>query len=802
MTNTYLTGNPLGSKAPRDLYDNASNLDDWTNGPLPSGQDRFLQFRLTWKGMEVAFEQSQAARASDFAAFLLASGYEFIGDYDTDGPLLIERPNQVFSKDGEYWRSGPSLVLPYTTVNNWVVDQPKFVSVGDAVLRSQLGDSSNPALGSNLIGYAVATAFTGQNLHSRMATEILVSDFFPQYGGDALGLTDCTAATQAAIDYALLATTKAKTIVWPAGRFLYPEGSPPLNPHAGDLCFKGAGRVATVILFEEGTSSAGIGLRKNLFYNYDNVLGKGALEFSGMTFQGNWSTKSYAEGGGTPLFLGYYKSMSVRDCKFYDLSFMATACEGIKQVHVVGNIVDTCARDGIRFRNCFNCYVGGNYLARLGDDSIALHANQAQGGVQTREGIIVEGNIIEGAPGVRVLSGRMVQIRGNTFRRVFGNAISVYSGGGFPTEADSGVFGVDIKDNQIFDMLPPAPFTAAIPQLAIAVFGAPQGGSNTSFVIPGQANLSTGTFVMPWNHRNGSYSNPASSMPAPYAINIEGNTVARTLPAGAAYSAWNYGLAFSASGPVDTVILDSMLRPAVGIQVGGDSTDVRVSGNNIGHVGSCIAATPGTTVYAMRNWLIEGNSLHDFMGYGFTPGTPFIAGAPCDFTVSNNTFSGDPFHISTNRGAGGTWQVASVPAAFDLNSFKGGKFLNNKISNVAQVWNGADPADHQFHGNICRAELTMLSFSTSNKGIGGIGASMGPNSGFIIENFYSDPTVSTYGNLKGQTLQTAPNQPSTGFYVAGTFVHSYGNSTIYGWYRLTNGSSHTPGTDWKAVAMS
>jgi len=149
MTNTYLTGNPLGSTSPKDLYDNASNLDDGMNSDLPSFVDRFGKRRETWAGMETAFSE-----------FLLASGYEFIGDYDAVGELTFTRANQVMSKGGEYWRPGPALSLPYTTVNNWAIDQPKFVSVGDASLRSELSSTSNLTQGAALIGRGIQVAQT------------------------------------------------------------------------------------------------------------------------------------------------------------------------------------------------------------------------------------------------------------------------------------------------------------------------------------------------------------------------------------------------------------------------------------------------------------------------------------------------------------------------------------------------------------------------------------------------------------------------------------------------------------------
>lgn len=129
----YNTGNPVGtdgSSDPRDLFDNSGIIDVYVNSNNPTVQDRLGVQRKTLAGQK-----------QDFDTALAAIGYEFLGNYD-DGPILVERVNQVFKKDGEYWRAGPGLNLPYTTVENWVVDQPKFVSVGDAALRSQLASTS------------------------------------------------------------------------------------------------------------------------------------------------------------------------------------------------------------------------------------------------------------------------------------------------------------------------------------------------------------------------------------------------------------------------------------------------------------------------------------------------------------------------------------------------------------------------------------------------------------------------------------------------------------------------------------
>lgn len=139
MANTYPTSQfPLGSTEVKVLFNNASNLDDAVNDIVnATWTDRFGVVRRTFHGME-----------QDVQNALLNTGFEFIGDYDADGPLTITRLNQTFSKDGEFWRPGPGLTLPFTTTGSWVSDQPNFVNNGDASLRQALAAIG----GSSIVG--------------------------------------------------------------------------------------------------------------------------------------------------------------------------------------------------------------------------------------------------------------------------------------------------------------------------------------------------------------------------------------------------------------------------------------------------------------------------------------------------------------------------------------------------------------------------------------------------------------------------------------------------------------------------
>ncbi len=135
---TYNTGNPIGSTAVQDLYDNAQNLDQLVNTrEARLHPDRFGVPRKTWHGME-----------QEFLEFLSNSGYEIIGTYGAG--LQVTAYNQVFLKDGEFYRAAASLTLPYTTTGNWATEESSFVAVGDAVLRQDLAADS----GASLVGYS------------------------------------------------------------------------------------------------------------------------------------------------------------------------------------------------------------------------------------------------------------------------------------------------------------------------------------------------------------------------------------------------------------------------------------------------------------------------------------------------------------------------------------------------------------------------------------------------------------------------------------------------------------------------
>jgi len=149
---SYNTGNPLGSKDPRDLYDNAENLDTAVNDvENDTWKDRFGRSRKTMSGMERQFDADQASRDNRFNTFIASSGYQFLGDYAAD--IEITEYNQIVrDDDGEFWRLSGQVELPYTTTGAGLPEDDSLTPLGDAVLRQEL---ANPAMGAAMVGRGV-----------------------------------------------------------------------------------------------------------------------------------------------------------------------------------------------------------------------------------------------------------------------------------------------------------------------------------------------------------------------------------------------------------------------------------------------------------------------------------------------------------------------------------------------------------------------------------------------------------------------------------------------------------------------
>lgn len=147
---TYNTGNPLGSTDPRDLSDNAENLDRAVNDiTSATWTDRFGVKRTTLAGQTGYIGTGPNGEIEDYA----------VGQKLTTFSTIIRY-------NGEFYRPAAGAMLPYTTTATTPDLDANLVAVGDAVLRQQLA-SNTLGQGSDLIAHTGTSDTVTQALDKR-----------------------------------------------------------------------------------------------------------------------------------------------------------------------------------------------------------------------------------------------------------------------------------------------------------------------------------------------------------------------------------------------------------------------------------------------------------------------------------------------------------------------------------------------------------------------------------------------------------------------------------------------------------
>ena len=138
---TYNTGNPLGSAAAKDLYDNAENFDHLSNDQVnETWPDRLGKERLTWYGVE-----KKTMQALMNYGYITKKSFEIGATIDTPNTVLQwESTGEFYRWDGNW--SQPKVVPAGSTPDSTGgIGEGKWVGVGDASLRTDL--SSNGGAG-------------------------------------------------------------------------------------------------------------------------------------------------------------------------------------------------------------------------------------------------------------------------------------------------------------------------------------------------------------------------------------------------------------------------------------------------------------------------------------------------------------------------------------------------------------------------------------------------------------------------------------------------------------------------------
>lgn len=195
----YNTNNPVGSTDPRDLYDNAGNLDKFVNGDAPFYPDRLGRQRKSWSGMDADFASAQEGREAAFDQFLEASAFIWIGDYGAG--LTFTSRSQYTVRDGYAYRLAESTTIPYTSTGNWALEQTKFSLVNrDDILRQDLSSVEDPEKGAALVGFDQTLSYPANTLGAALAKAIQGSGLtLKSFGAVGDGMADDSDAIELAL---------------------------------------------------------------------------------------------------------------------------------------------------------------------------------------------------------------------------------------------------------------------------------------------------------------------------------------------------------------------------------------------------------------------------------------------------------------------------------------------------------------------------------------------------------------------------------------------------------------------------
>lgn len=315
MSNTYATSDiPLGSTAPKVLYNNASNMDDAMNLLGPAWTDRFNRRRQTFYGMEVAFQD-----------FLLNSGYQYVGADYVDGVpgLTFSARNQYTVRAGVAYRLSETAAIPYVTTGVWATDQSNFVAFDlNSNLAQDLANDSDPAKGAALVGYS------GRTVYDRLQDTVSVLDF----GADPTGATDSIAAFNAARDYVQTGGD------FTGGRILIP---------------KGYYKLSDTWLFTADASGV-----HNITLEGDGILST-TLDFT--TAPASTDGISFTGAGAHAVVRGFM----IKSAKRHGLSF--STCH---EISVQEMRIQNCTTHGLHFDDTFMCSLSDLWLTTNGGNGL------------------------------------------------------------------------------------------------------------------------------------------------------------------------------------------------------------------------------------------------------------------------------------------------------------------------------------------------------------------------------------------------------------------------------------------------
>lgn len=462
--------------------------------------------------------------------------------------------------------------------------------------------------------------------------------------------------------------------------------------------------------------------------------------------------------------------------------------------------VDHCARDGINLANCDYTVTAGNDVSYVDDDAIAVH-NQYYSDQRNH---ICIGNRLKFAQGIKMLGVHVASITGNTLDFCTGNAFDIQTLAATELEGGTPSFAVTAIGNTVSNHINRANIDGLNSAGDIFALSSTSAQAGTLAAIPG-TRKPDGTIDSPYAYYRNVYqvgdANSTTPIPMSRGFTISNNTVMRNIERTGLLSDLGHGKFWMRDGEYDVDL----------------SVKAATNPNFFRLPDTPVFSVNGTgNTFIGGKWFISASGNGRMVDSKLTDTTIYDCDALITAEPTTNQWGLkleggevdlDPYLQHASRNTDGSWAGEGALTAMTLQGATGIELVGNTFKNMSRI------SDYDFNnavrdgvlladGNVVWSGVSTRGYSAANQGVGYI-----PSVGNTrVINYDADPANATFGDIINELRRDAQVQPTAGYYVTGWFVESTpatvaGTDVVYGWLRLTDGSAHVAGTDWKVAKM-
>jgi parallel beta-helix repeat protein len=511
----------------------------------------------------------------------------------------------------------------------------------------------------------------------------------------------------------------------------------------------------------------------------------------------NVSTGSY------PIGINFCDNIHVRHLMIEKSRAFGIAIRSSENVTVDGCTIRECGRDGINVAEATRYTLVNNNISNCDDDGLAAHTSL--GTIETTPNLgVISNNRLFDCQGIKVLGARHCVISNNTLDCVRAQGISIdcATHDGSTAEGVQALLDIIITGNKITNVIDRAGIDSLNTDNPYISINGKSAQAGTLAAVPGENDTGTGTIIPYYDYLSANSAGTTTPTPGGNGIVISNNILSRTLKGGVAFSTYGRGLIFVRSGWADPTLSTAHVGQGIGVRLaGGYLKNVQITGNIMSGLSTGVSHGASER---LDNLSIKNNTFWNILNYGFLS-HPTASGKLLRAYIESNIFDMDPLHSHSNRGANGTWLASGGPTGIQFQSGDGVALVrNNTFRNLGRVSDrdgGTLSAFARWEGNYVEADPASIgSFSTSNKGVGLVWR----DNGITLVHCDCDPASATYGQVLTPGGVASSTIPTTGKYIAGTFIRNSAPSVsagkvLLGWARLTTGTGHVSGTDWSPL---